>query len=96
MADSMSLTTSSCQASQGLIIKPPLITSHNKCKTVSTDMDKLYLDGDAISIMSSIPRKAVKYHEETSDFQNGNFLAMQVIKGLGATMKPPPDATGAV
>jgi hypothetical protein len=54
-------------------------------------MKELYLDVDAIPIMSGILQTCVKYYEKTADFQDGDCLATKVLKGMGAIMKPPAD-----
>jgi hypothetical protein len=64
-----------------------------KYKTVSKEMKELYLDGDAIPIMSGILQKCVEYHEETANFQDGDCLVTKAFKGMGAIMKPPEDLT---
>jgi hypothetical protein len=54
---------------------------------------ELYLEGDAIPIMSGILHTCVKYHEKTADFQDGDCLVTKVLKGMGAIMKSPADVT---
>jgi hypothetical protein len=57
------------------------------------EVKELYLEGDAIPIMSGILQACVKYYEKTADFQNGDCLVTKVLKGMGAIMKPPADVT---
>ncbi|KAG9229916.1 hypothetical protein BJ875DRAFT_521667 [Amylocarpus encephaloides] len=57
------------------------------------ELKELYLEMDAIPIMSGILQTCVKYYEKTADFQNGDFLVTKVRKGIGATMKSPIDLT---
>jgi hypothetical protein len=54
---------------------------------------ELYLEGDAIPIMSGILQTCVEYHEKTADFQDGDCLVTKVLKGMVATMKRPADVT---
>jgi hypothetical protein len=64
-----------------------------KYKTVSNETQELYPDPDAIPIMSGILQKLVKYHEETADFQEGDCLVTEVLKGMGVITES-PDLTG--
>ncbi|CZR52920.1 uncharacterized protein PAC_02797 [Phialocephala subalpina] len=82
-----------CPASHDSTIRSPSITSQTKYKPVSKETQELYLDGDAIPIMSGILQTGVKYHEKTADFQDGDCLVTKVFKGMGAIMKPPADLT---
>jgi hypothetical protein len=85
-------TPAHCYGSHDPTITP--ITSLDpKHKTVSKETQELYLDPDAIPVMSGILQKCVKYHEETADIQEGDCLVTTVYKGMGAIMKP-PDLTG--
>jgi hypothetical protein len=52
---------------------------------------ELYLEGDAIPIISGILQTCVKYYKKTADFQDGDCLVTKVLKGIGAIMKPPTD-----
>jgi hypothetical protein len=52
---------------------------------------ELYLEGDAIPIMSGILQTCVKYHEKIADFQDGDYLVTKVLKGMGVIMKSPID-----
>jgi hypothetical protein len=92
--DTLDQTTSThCPASHNSTIRSPSITSQTKHRPVSKETQELYLDGDAIPIMSGILQTCVKYHEKTADFQDGDCLVTKVLKGMGAIMKPPADLT---
>ncbi|KAH6700671.1 hypothetical protein BKA61DRAFT_620952, partial [Leptodontidium sp. MPI-SDFR-AT-0119] len=93
--DHLALAVSAyCNASQDPTIRLPSIASSQKeYTTVSKEMEDLYRNGDAITIMSGILQTSVKYHEKTVDFQDGDCLATKVLKGMGTIMKPPADLT---
>lgn len=81
-----------CHTSHDSTIRPPSIAlSQTEYTTVSKEMKELYLDGDAIPIMSGILQTCVKYHEMTAGFQDGDCLVAKVLKDIGAIMKPPAD-----
>ncbi|KAF8850019.1 hypothetical protein BDZ45DRAFT_680080 [Acephala macrosclerotiorum] len=86
-------TSTHCPASHDSTIRSPSITSQTKYRPVSKETQELYLDGDAIPIMSGILQTSLKYHEKTADFQDGDCLVTKVLKGMGAIMKPPADLT---
>lgn len=68
-------------------IRPPSIaSSQEEFTTVSDEIEDLYRDWDAIPIMSGILQASV-------DFQDGDCLAPEVLKGMGGIMKPPSDLT---
>ena len=73
------------------VMRSSLITSQTKYRPVSKETQELYLDSDAIPIMSGILQTCVKYHEKTADFQDGDCLFAEVHKNIGAIMKPPAD-----
>jgi hypothetical protein len=67
--DQISLPISTnCLALHNLTITLPSIISQTKYRPVLKGMKGLYLDGDAIPIMSGILQTCVKYHEKTADF----------------------------
>jgi hypothetical protein len=87
-------TPAHCHGSHNPTISTSPITSLDpKHKAVSKETQELYLDPDAIPVMSGILQKCVKYQEETADIQEGDCLVTGVHKGMGAIMKP-PDLTG--
>ena len=56
-------------ASHDSLIRPPSIASSQKEYTkVFNEIEDLYPDGDAITIMSAILQASSKYHEKTVDF----------------------------
>ena len=60
---------------------------------MSKETQELYVDCDAIPIMSGILQNCVKYHKKTADFQDGDCLVTKVLKGMDAIMKALPDLT---
>ncbi|PQE22102.1 Proto-oncogene tyrosine- kinase ROS protein [Rutstroemia sp. NJR-2017a BVV2] len=86
-------TSAHCQSSLDSMMQLPPIASWPTDTTVSKEVKELYLDGNAIQVMSGILQKCVKYHEKTADFQDGDCLVTKVLKGLDAIMKPPADLT---
>jgi hypothetical protein len=61
-------TPAHCHGSHNPTIGPsPIPSLDPKHKTVSKETQELYLDPDAIPVMSGILQKCVKYQEETAD-----------------------------
>ncbi|KIM93102.1 hypothetical protein OIDMADRAFT_149819 [Oidiodendron maius Zn] len=67
----------------------PQLNNDTKHKTVSKETQELYLDHDAIPVMSDILQKCVKYYRGTADIREGDCFVTTVHKGIGAIMKPP-------
>jgi len=60
---------------------------------VSKEVKELYLEGDTIPIISGILQMCVKYYKKIADFQDGDYLVIKVLKGMGVIIKSPIDVT---